>query len=118
MRFERTGTSCSMHSAMSMCWLASRQSSSRKSRDRDFLLELWREASQHIDIAECIEQLVPVLSKRIPLDAILVRRLDDAAAALDTVAAARIRGSSIASPQRTDLLPEDLDALEHWIRKG
>ncbi len=91
---------------------------SEPNRDRDLLLSLWREASQHIDIAACIEQLVPLLSKHIPADAVVVRRLDVEALALETVAAVRIRGISLPPSQRTDLVTAELDVLSAWIRRG
>ena len=40
------------------------------------LLDVWREVCRHIEIGESIERLGPILVRRLPIDTIVIRRLD------------------------------------------
>ena len=50
------------------------------------LFEVWKEACRHIEIRESVERMAPVLTRRLPVDLLLVRRLNLERASIDTVA--------------------------------
>jgi len=60
-------------------------------RFASLLLDVWREACQHIEIGESLERIAPLLARRMPLDWILVRRIDAARGSVETAAAAVCR---------------------------
>ena len=65
------------------------------------LLDVWREACQHIEIGESLERIAPLLARRMPLDWILVRRIDAARASVETAAAAA--NAAISRPSATPI---------------
>ena len=55
-------------------------------RHASLLLDVWREVCRHIEIGESIQRLGPILLRRLPVDAILIRRLDPARCCVESVA--------------------------------
>ena len=51
------------------------------------ILEVWREACRHIHIEESVARIAPAIAHRLPLAALVVRRLDEGRHAWETVAA-------------------------------
>ena len=49
------------------------------------LLDIWREACQHIEIQESTANIAELLARELPLAALLVRRFDPPHLAIDTV---------------------------------
>ena len=49
------------------------------------LLKAWRAACQHIEIGESASGIAPLLRKHLPVDLMLVRRIDIERPCLDTV---------------------------------
>jgi len=45
-------------------------------RYRDVLLEVWREACRHIEIAESTATIDRIIARHLPISALLVRRID------------------------------------------
>ena len=82
------------------------------------LLDVWREACQNLEIGESTARIMPLLSKRIPLHLLLVRRIDVPRGCLETVGAAA--GEAGAPPQvaRTPCSAEQLEHLLAWCRGG
>ena len=60
-------------------------------RHASLLLDVWREVCRHIEIGESIERLGPILMRRLPIDTILIRRLDPARSCVETVATGHCR---------------------------
>ena len=56
-----------------------------------FLLQIWREVSRHIEIAESMPRLAPLIRERLPADEIALIRLDTAHRRLEITAADRQR---------------------------
>ena len=54
----------------------------------ELLAAVWREVCRHLDIEESARGLLPLLSERLPVEHLLVRRWDAERSRLDTVAAA------------------------------
>jgi transcriptional regulator with GAF, ATPase, and Fis domain len=84
---------------------------------RSVLLKLWREACRHIQINEFTSIIAPSLVENLPLQQILVRRVDAQLMAVETLA------MGFAAPQnglpfRTEGSPQAIDRLADWIRTG
>ena len=73
------------------------------------LLDVWREIGRHIEIGEAAQRCAPVLARRLPVDRLLVRRLDLAHGSLETVASAA---------GRDPLAPAALQELAAFCRRG
>ncbi len=92
-------------------------------RHAGLLLDVWREVCRHIEIGESIERLGPILMRRLPIETILVRRLDPARSCVETVARG---GRSPAAPTampatevvRTDVAAGELEGLAAWCGRG
>ncbi len=88
-------------------------------RHSGLLLDVWREVCRHIEIGESIERLGAILKRRLPVDTLLVRRLDPARSCVETVAAVgRTAGASGAVAMRTDVSAPDLERLAAWCGRG
>ncbi|MCB9850227.1 MAG: sigma 54-interacting transcriptional regulator [Phycisphaerales bacterium] len=81
------------------------------------LLEVWREACQHFDIAEFTARIMPLLTARIPIELLLVRRVDLRRTALETVAAG-CRDGTLVAEARSSCSTEQLEKLLAWCRRG
>jgi len=82
------------------------------------LLNVWREACRHIEIAESVARMAPVLVQRLPVDLVVVRRLDLQRSCLETVATGLCRSVPVPGRARTDCKPEDVERILSWCRKG
>src|SRR5512134_1514735 len=78
------------------------------------LLDVWREACRHIEIADAVDGMAPLLVRKLPADLMLVRRLDLARSSAETVAGS---GGDAGAP-RSELAPEELEGLAEWCRAG
>ncbi|HEX2485434.1 MAG TPA: sigma-54 dependent transcriptional regulator, partial [Myxococcota bacterium] len=83
------------------------------------LLETWREAGRHLEIGEAVERVAPLVARRLPVDALLVRWFDVARGCVETLAASDC-GSSAAVPRstRSEVDAEELEALLAFARDG
>ncbi len=81
-----------------------------------FLTEVWREACQHIELAESAVRIFPHLAGALPVAQILVRELDLSRHAIETIAAAPAERET--SPARDELRADELDAILAWSRSG
>ncbi len=86
----------------------------RMERFMPLLLDLWREACRHIEIADAVERMAPLLLRKLPADLLLVRRLDLPRGGVET------RASSGTAPEtlRNEVAPEELEELAAWCRAG
>jgi hydrogenase-4 transcriptional activator len=82
------------------------------------LLGVWREACKHIELGQSVQRIAPLLRRRMPVHAVIVRRIDVARSALETVAA-DIPGPA-APPEhvRTSLSEQQMQQLLGWCRAG
>src|SRR5262245_58432601 len=92
-------------------------------RHASLLLDVWREVCRHIEIGESIERLGPILMRRLPIDTILVRRLEPARSYIETVASGSrsttvAKGMPVPASLRTELSTGDLDRLLEWCGRG
>jgi transcriptional regulator with GAF, ATPase, and Fis domain len=75
------------------------------------LLDVWREVARHSELATLLERSAPLLRRHLHAERILLRRLDLAQAALETVEAAG------GAPERTELAGAELRELAAWCRR-
>ena len=69
-------------------------------RFRPLLLEVWRESCRHIEIGESIAILAPMLARHLPLDLIVIRRVDLQRRCVEIAGAAALGGASVPPGQR------------------
>jgi transcriptional regulator with GAF, ATPase, and Fis domain len=79
-----------------------------------FLIDVWKEACQHIDLAEAVARILPHLAEELPLAQLAVREVDLSRHAIETVASA----PTDAGPARTELRSDELDAVLAWCRSS
>jgi hydrogenase-4 transcriptional activator len=84
----------------------------------DLMLDVWRAASQHLDLDAFIERIARLLQPAIPLDALLVRTVNVPLSRVQTAAAGLSAGGTL--PERTarSCSPDELSALMTWARRG
>jgi transcriptional regulator with GAF, ATPase, and Fis domain len=83
---------------------------------RSFMLDVWREACRHIRITESAAAIVALVAREMPLDQILVRRVDVSRSCLETVAVAWAKPGPPMDEVRTEVAPADLQKLLAWCR--
>ena len=79
------------------------------------LIEVWKETCQHLELAEAVLRLFPLLGARLPLARLAVRELELGRHTVETLAAAPSEGDD---PSRDELGADELDAVLAWCRSG
>lgn len=87
-------------------------------RYSQLLLDVWREACRHIEIAEAIERLTPLLTRHLPLDLLLLRLVEVDRSAIESVASAARDGHPAELPVRSECAAEQLKGILSWCRRG
>jgi hydrogenase-4 transcriptional activator len=86
-------------------------------RFREILLAVWREACQHIEIHESAAGIAALLAEYIPLERLIVERIDPDHHTVTTVAVAPPRASEpIAGPRNCS--SSEMRKLLTWVRRG
>jgi transcriptional regulator with GAF, ATPase, and Fis domain len=86
-------------------------------RSQSVLLNVWQEACRHIDIGQATANIAALLVQHLPIDQIVVRRVDRAKPCLETVAVGLTDRRQL-SNARTDCSPMELEAILAWCRQG
>jgi hydrogenase-4 transcriptional activator len=85
----------------------------------NFLAELWREVGRHLEIEESVRRINPMLLARVPIDGLLVRRLEREPMRLTTIAGCRGAGEPIeTSSTRTECDEAGARELLQFIAAG
>ncbi len=84
----------------------------------NLLLDVWREAGQHIEIQVAAARVAPLLARHLPLDALLVRQIDVQRACVDTMAAGSANRARAPKLTRTACTANELEDLLAWCRRG
>jgi len=84
-------------------------------RSIEMLLGVWREACRHGAIGDSVASIAPIIERALPVDLLLVLRLDPGASRLETVAVAGRLAFAVA-PGRRELVPGELQRFEAWCR--
>ncbi len=83
-----------------------------------FLLDIWRNVCQPVEIAESVARAAPVLAERFPLETVLVRRVDAQRRCVETTATVCLAETPPAYATRTDCRPGELDEILSWCQHG
>jgi len=73
----------------------------------NFLAQLWREVSLHLELSESVRRIAPMLAEQIPIQRVIVRKLERDPVRLTTVASAHAQPEEAgdAAPARSDCEP-------------
>ena len=82
------------------------------------LLDVWREACRHIEIAEATDLITPLIVRHLPLDQLALRMVDLEQGTVDTVAASARDHSRPTARLRSECAAEEIDRLLQWCLRG
>jgi hydrogenase-4 transcriptional activator len=82
------------------------------------IVDVWREVCRHLEIHESLERLLPRLAERIPLEALIIRRIDRERSCLETVAGGYARPGTPPLVGKTALHDRALPELLKWCARG
>ncbi|WP_165247103.1 sigma-54 interaction domain-containing protein [Paludisphaera soli] len=82
------------------------------------LLSVWRVVSRHRTLAESLEETVPMLAGRLPLDVLAIRSIDRPGGFLETTAFERAGGSGTRGDSRTPIPADALARVLDWCSRG
>jgi hydrogenase-4 transcriptional activator len=82
------------------------------------LMDIWRQVSEHLDIATCCEAVWARMKVDLPVHRMCVRRIDRPQACVETVAVVPWRSDLAGVPTRLPLDPDALAAMEAWVRRA
>jgi hydrogenase-4 transcriptional activator len=82
------------------------------------IFDVWREVCRHLEIHESVERLLPRLADQIPLDALVIRRIDRQRSHLETVACGLARAGTPIPAGKTVLNEQELTHLLKWCEQG
>src|SRR3954447_19197569 len=82
--------------------------------------QLWREISQHLELEESLRRVAPLLRAVLPIDAVLIRRIEREPLRLTTAAAASCDPSQALELRvsRSECDREDAPGIERWLQGG
>jgi transcriptional regulator with GAF, ATPase, and Fis domain len=80
------------------------------------LLDVWREACRHIAITQSTETIARLIADHLPVDQVLVRRIDLQRCCVETVAVGVPEGP--VPEARKECAPMELELLLAWCRQG
>ncbi len=81
-----------------------------------WLLDVWREACQHLDLGELIARLAPLVKCRWPVSAVAVARQSPDAKVMELVGP--LGDGDVAADQRRELTSADSRLLGAWLAQG
>jgi len=82
------------------------------------LLDVWREACRHIEISASCANIAGLLVNHMPIEQLLVRRIEPDRPGLDTLAVGLADAGGALHEARTACSPEAMHALLAWAREG
>ncbi len=86
------------------------------------LLNVWQEACRHIEIGRSTATIAAMLVRHIPVEQVLVRRIDSTRSGLETIAVGfsepNHRDDSHRDDARTECSPAEIESLLAWCRRG
>jgi transcriptional regulator with GAF, ATPase, and Fis domain len=84
----------------------------------DLLLDVWREACRHIEIDESVDRIARIVATQIPLQLLVIRRLDIQRARIETVTVGLCHGRARPAAAATVCDPEQFNEVLGWCRAG
>ncbi len=85
---------------------------------RVVLLNVWREACRHIEIGQATETIADMLVPEMPIDRVLVERIDRQRSCLETVAAGRADADDALRGHRPECTTAQMERLLAFCRRG
>jgi len=85
---------------------------------RSLLLDVWREACQHIEIGQSTQTIAALLAEYLPIDQVLVRQVDRQRCCLETLAVGLAGPTHATGEARTECPDAAMKALIEWCRRG
>ena len=81
----------------------------------DVLLELWREVGRHLELGESVDRLLELFRYVLPVDLLILRRLDAIRGSIETIAAASAtKGQSLPQTVRCACTGSNLQRILSW----
>jgi transcriptional regulator with GAF, ATPase, and Fis domain len=84
----------------------------------ELLLGVWREAGRHSDITTATPNIAQLLARCMPLQQVLVRRIEPERSCLETVGIGTEENASWTLGERSDCHPRHLQRLMAWCHRG
>jgi hypothetical protein len=85
---------------------------------RAVLLDVWREACRHIEISQSTETIAAMLVRHMPVDQVIVRRLDRQRSCLETVAVGSAGTQHSLPHARSECSTAEIERLVAWCERG
>jgi hydrogenase-4 transcriptional activator len=85
---------------------------------RHVLLGAWQEACRHIDIGQSTANIAATLVRNVPIEQVLVRRVDTTRSCMETIAVGLAERKHRLPDARTDCTPAETDLLLAWCRQA
>ncbi len=85
---------------------------------RELLLDVWREACRHIEITHSTGAIAGFLAPHIPVERIVVRRIDRQRNCVETVAVGPLPSDGGLGEARNECQPAEMEAILDWCRAG
>jgi transcriptional regulator with GAF, ATPase, and Fis domain len=82
------------------------------------LLNVWQEACRHIEINEMVQKIAPLLRNDIPVDQVMIRRIDSNEGFLDTVALGFTGPRHLQPPAHSTCSKEAIKKLLNWCTRA
>ena len=92
--------------------------SSRASAPDLVTLDVWREVCRHIEIVDSVREISAILSKRIPMGQVLIRRIDVSRCCIETVALGVPVPDYLLPDVKTECVPHQMEELLLWAKEG
>lgn len=87
-------------------------------RHTSLLLAVWREVCKHVELSESLELTFAPIARKVPVERIVIRRLDLARSMLETIASADASGQTRPEQSRTALQSAEAEDLLAWCRRS
>ena len=80
------------------------------------LLEIWREVGRHLEVDQSIDRILPLLSRRIPFESLLIRQIDPERGRVETLVRAPSREGTDSLLSVTEPGQKEVKRLVAWWR--
>jgi transcriptional regulator with GAF, ATPase, and Fis domain len=81
------------------------------------LLEVWQEVCRHIEMDESVARAAPILEHVLPIDLLIVRRLDVKRSCVETIAVGRRGPGPLPHRTRSECVGTSLERLMAWCKQ-
>jgi len=82
------------------------------------LMEVWREVSQHTSISETVARVAGIVQRYLPLQHLVVRRLDAQKSRLESIAVGPESSDALLAQGRVGYTADELNRVLDWLQSG